>query len=89
MAATPPAEPPTREGYDHNDRRGRIVGEVSRRLLYPRVVDEHESDTVLAQHLGKIRGEPATVTNLNSIPWSLGQAFQEVFEDAHPLDGEG
>src|SRR5215210_6950520 len=68
------------------------VGEVRSRLLHAghsRIVYESEGRTTLAQHLGEIRAETAPGTNLDGIPWSLGQAFQKIFEYAHALDVEG
>src|SRR5215210_7782107 len=68
------------------------VGEVRRRLLHaghPRIVDESEGRTTLAEHLREIRAEPASVANLDGVAQSLRQAFQKIFEYAHALDVKG
>src|SRR5215203_3948019 len=68
------------------------VDKVCCRLLHaghPRIVDEREGHTTLAEHLGEIGAEPVPVTNLDGVAKPSGQALQEVFEDAHALNAEG
>src|SRR5215213_2211400 len=68
------------------------VGEVRRRLVHPghpRVVDERQGGAALSKHLGEVGAQPAPVPHLHGIAETLGQPLQEIFEDAHPLDGEG
>src|SRR5918998_3619816 len=67
------------------------VDEVCSRLLHtrhPRIVDEREGHTTLAEHLGEIGAEPAPVANLDSVARPLRQGRQEILEHPHPLYGE-